>query len=384
MAKDKNNVRLRQLMEQAQGHIKKGEYKEARRILEAIDKKVDNPTVKSWLAKLDKVAPKDDLFGDMQFPDVVTPQLAQKKGLVRRLGEIAAVVLLALCGLSVLGAMLNGSNPDNAPTATAPSQGSAQEEIPTANEPTSIPSDTPIPSATNTPAPTTNTPQPTATITPTPLPTNTPVPTNTRIPPTPIPPIIFSSGSNGMQPVIGPVDIPTGFYEVTVTTSGFFIGEIETVSGTCNTDMMGLFNLSDGIANNGAENWFASENCRALIQISNTQQPWTLEFRAMGPQDIQPVAHEYYSSQEGLYAVIGPVVFEDGRYRATVTTSGFFIGSLETVEGTCDSGFMGLFNLSSGQANSGAQNLITTRECVAILVVGNTQQPWTLTFEQLQ
>jgi hypothetical protein len=307
--------------------------------------------------------------------------------LMRRVGKVGMIGIVTACGvcfLLVLGAALLAPSEMVIPTLNAGANNLAAVVSPMDSQNT-VPTEIATIASTNTPLPTntivpSSTPLPTNTVPP----TNTPLPTNTAIPPTPIPPIVFSSNTEGMQPVIGPIDIPTGFYEVTATTNGFFIGEIETVGGTCTTGTMGLFNLSQGIANAGAETWFASENCRALIQVSNTQEAWTLEFRAMGASDVQPVQSEYNSSTEGLYTVIGPVIFESGRYRATVTTSGFLIGDVETVSGTCDAGIMGLFNLSQGQANTGAQNLMTSRDCVGLIIISNTQQPWTLAFELLE
>jgi hypothetical protein len=82
--------------------------------------------------------------------------------------------------------------------------------------------------------------------------------------------------------------------------------------------------------------------------------------------------------------VLGPLVFEDGRYRVTATTSGFFIANLDVIDGTCDAGFMGLFNLSSGQANTGAQSLMTTSNCLTFIVISNTRESWTMDFELLE
>lgn len=149
----KNSDALRKAMEQAQQHIKKGEYDKGRAILEKIDAKVDNPTVKKWLAQLDKIAPKDDLFGDLEFPDVVGNPAQKKKG--RSWVRILAggVVLLCLC--SFIGSMMG--EPDDKPRPTRAA--------------VVVATDTPVP--TNSDG-TTNTPAPTATVTNTATITNTP------------------------------------------------------------------------------------------------------------------------------------------------------------------------------------------------------------------
>lgn len=217
----------------------------------------------------------------------------------------------------------------------------------------------------------------------TPSPTHTPPPSLTSTPEIRNS-LTFNSQENGLQAVIGPVSIPSGAYRVTATTNGFFIGQIQTVSGTCNADTMGLFNLMQGIATLGAETLFTSENCQAIISVSNTQQPWTLDFSQILRDDIQTAETTYNSDDYGLYAVIGPLQFIDGRYRVTATTEKFLIAQIHTISGRCDDGIMGLFNLMQGQAVNGAQTLLTTKDCIGLVVISNTQSPWTLEFELLQ
>lgn len=92
----------------------------------------------------------------------------------------------------------------------------------------------------------------------------------------------YSSNEEGLQPVIGPVPIPSGVYRATFTTTGFGIVDVEAVSGTCETGFGSLFNVSQGQADDGAQNTLtASDSCMALIQVSNTREPWTLEFETL-------------------------------------------------------------------------------------------------------
>ena len=96
-----------------------------------------------------------------------------------------------------------------------------------------------------------------------------------------------------------------------------------------------------------------------------------------------PVSSQYSSDQVGLFATIGPVALPNGRTRVTVQTQGFFIADLITVQGTCDTGFGSLFNLMSGQAAGGAQNIINGSGCVALFVTSNVSERWSLSFEPL-
>ncbi|MBC7815012.1 MAG: hypothetical protein H7175_27890 [Burkholderiales bacterium] len=197
------------------------------------------------------------------------------------------------------------------------------------------------------------------------------------------PTIRFSSSELGLRPVIGPVNIPTGTYRVTATTTGFIIVQLEPVSGSCEGGLLGLFNMMQGQGNDGAETMLVSENCQTLIQVSNTNEAWTLEFSRIDTLAPVPLDNHYDSTLNGLQAVIGPVSFLDGQYRVTANTDGFFIVQLQPLQGVCDTGFLGLFNLMQGQASSGAQSLFTSQGCVALITVENVTEPWTLDFERL-
>lgn len=199
-----------------------------------------------------------------------------------------------------------------------------------------------------------------------------------------IPVLTYSSEDLGLQPVIGPVDIPDGIYRATVKTDGFFIGKIEPVAGECLTGTLGLFNLSQGISTDGASSLVGSVECRGLIQISNTTEPWTLEFYAIDLEASELIQPSYSSDETGLYSVSNILKFEDGIYRVRVETDGFFIAAMETIAGECNSGFLGLFNLSQGQAASGAENTLQTEGCLAILTTTNVTDNWMMTFEKIE
>ena len=200
------------------------------------------------------------------------------------------------------------------------------------------------------------------------------------------PPVLrISSAEAGLQPVLGPIRLPTGVYIVEATTAGYFIGDVQALAGECTTQSGTLFNLSAGQANSGAETLLASSGCEMLLSISNTREPWTLTFTPFDPAaDVRNADDVIASAQEGLYAVIGPVELDDGMWRATVLTSGYLIVDTFTIDGTCDMSRGTLFNLSAGQASDGAQTTIGSEGCSMLIVTSNAREPWAMSFEQLR
>jgi hypothetical protein len=80
--------------------------------------------------------------------------------------------------------------------------------------------------------------------------------------------------------VLGPIEIPDGTYRVTVTTDGYFIADVQVVSGNCGDSLgLSLFILSSGDANAGAETVFNSSGCSALIAVDNVTEPWKIVFQ---------------------------------------------------------------------------------------------------------
>ena len=94
--------------------------------------------------------------------------------------------------------------------------------------------------------------------------------------------LVFSSAEYGLQPFIGPVEIAPGMYRAQVVTEGFFIARVSPTTGSCEGVSFGsLFNVSSGIASDGAQSGFVSQGCVAFIEISNTREPWTLTFEKL-------------------------------------------------------------------------------------------------------
>jgi hypothetical protein len=95
----------------------------------------------------------------------------------------------------------------------------------------------------------------------------------------------FNSDDDGLEAVIGPVDIPEGLYRATATADGFLAVQIEPLEGDCGPTGFGsaIFNLSQGDAVDGAESLLESDGCSALIITSNTgfTPLWTLTFEKL-------------------------------------------------------------------------------------------------------
>lgn len=194
----------------------------------------------------------------------------------------------------------------------------------------------------------------------------------------------FSSAEEGKQPLLGPLAIPGGYYRVRALTDGSFIARLETTEGKCDTSSVSsMFAFSEGEGSKGAEVLLHSINCHAFITISNINDDWTLEFYRVSTKDAVPVSNVYSSEDLGIAPLIGPIVFEDGYYRATLTTDGYMIMYVHTAAGTCGPK-TSLFNLSAGEGSEGAEALITSKECIGYLSIGNNSLPWTLTIEPIE
>ena len=342
--------------EAAKELIQEKKYDEARALL----KTINHPTAREWEAKLDKIAPpRTTAF-------VYDPAKKVRNGSPNRLGCIGILIV----AIVILIALLPNTPKSNQEAAVISSA------TPNLTQPkaTKTVDTTPIASATIT-----DTPQPTDT----PVPSATPTLTTTPSPvPTPSP-LAFDSATSGQQPVLGPLNLPSGIYRVTVATNGFFIAHLEAASGKCDAGFGGLFNLSSGQAKGGASALLTSDQCSALVSISNVTDAWKLQFQQITDATPKITRLRFDNASDGTQPVIGPLDLPSGTYRVRVVTNGFFIAHLDAVSGICDAGFMGLFNLSSGQANNGAETLLHSTDCVGLIAISNVTEPWTLEFQPI-
>lgn len=85
--------------------------------------------------------------------------------------------------------------------------------------------------------------------------------------------------------------------------------------------------------------------------------------------------------------VIGPIHIPAGTYRAVATTAGYLIVHVSAISGECGAGtrYMteGLFSLSRDEAVGGAEAILTSKECNALLEISNVTDPWILKLEKV-
>jgi hypothetical protein len=77
------------------------------------------------------------------------------------------------------------------------------------------------------------------------------------------------------------------------------------------------------------------------------------------------------------------VLVPEGIYRVTVTTPGYFIMRPTVIEGSCDPDGYSLFNLSDGEATSGAQAIFKSQKCAVLWEISNVTAPYKVTFEKM-
>ncbi len=84
--------------------------------------------------------------------------------------------------------------------------------------------------------------------------------------------------------------------------------------------------------------------------------------------------------------VIGPISIPTGSYIVHVVTSGYFIAMIKTLSGTCtgSDNTNGLFNLTAGDAATGADTTFDSTNCRMVIVTSNVSSAWTLTFTAIQ
>jgi hypothetical protein len=75
--------------------------------------------------------------------------------------------------------------------------------------------------------------------------------------------------------LLGPIDLPEGYYRLRAEGEGFIIVELEALSGDCEMDMINVMNM-ELTTEFETEDMIESEGCRATIQVSNVFAPWTL------------------------------------------------------------------------------------------------------------
>jgi hypothetical protein len=86
--------------------------------------------------------------------------------------------------------------------------------------------------------------------------------------------------------------------------------------------------------------------------------------------------------------VLGPVDVAAGVWKAKATTDGYMIVSVTPLSGECGAGsktFMtpGLFLIMAGQATNGAEAVLFSKGCSALIEISNVQSGWALRLEKV-
>lgn len=88
----------------------------------------------------------------------------------------------------------------------------------------------------------------------------------------------FSSDGEGMQPVLGPLQLTPGSYTLHVRTGGYFNAALEVEAGLCAYRDRSAGAFSRGQATDGAARILdvGPEGCAFLLAISSANEPWLL------------------------------------------------------------------------------------------------------------
>ncbi len=92
----------------------------------------------------------------------------------------------------------------------------------------------------------------------------------------------------------------------------------------------------------------------------------------------------FSSEIDGSQPVLGPIILEEGVYRATLTTEGFAIINGTELDGDCERELR-LFSIGRGDAANGAQAVINLEDdCEFLLEFSNITDAWAFTIEKLR
>jgi hypothetical protein len=91
----------------------------------------------------------------------------------------------------------------------------------------------------------------------------------------------------------------------------------------------------------------------------------------------------FSSEVDGAQPVIGPITFPDGVWKGTFTVNGVASVEMETLSGTCKSGY--LFVATEGDGTDGAEAIYKTEDnCETLISVTHVHGEWTLDFELIK
>ena len=204
----------------------------------------------------------------------------------------------------------------------------------------------------------------------------------------PLPLFSFSSNQEGLQPVLGPLSLPAGIYIFTATTDGYMAVSVQSLSDDCGRELsFPIFNLTRSRGADGAQTVVkVEEDCKVLLELSNTSDAWLLDIVSALSLPVQSVSssNSFSSVENGMRPVLGPFALPAGIYIFSATTNGYMTSFAHSLSGDCgwDLSFP-IFNLTRGRASSGAQTVIEVeKDCAVVLEIGNTSAYWQLEFNK--
>lgn len=92
--------------------------------------------------------------------------------------------------------------------------------------------------------------------------------------------LTYNSLDDGFQPVIGPIELPEGFYRISASAEGRFIVQFDLLDGECelvNDSSNVIFNVTERGAT-GTQKTLESSGCLIEISVRRAADPWTMTF----------------------------------------------------------------------------------------------------------
>lgn len=92
----------------------------------------------------------------------------------------------------------------------------------------------------------------------------------------------------------------------------------------------------------------------------------------------------FNEERNGRNKVLGPITLDEGLWKVTVTTEGYFAASdLEVLSGECEPTSYILLNLGRGDAIDGAEALIRSSGCEVLIPTSNVTDVWEMRIEKM-
>jgi len=171
--------------------------------------------------------------------------------------------------------------------------------------------------------------------------------------------------------VLSTINMPKGYYKISVLTMGFF--QLFDVSG------LTVFNLSNNVSN-GAETIFYSSGRDVSFRTDNISKAWTLTIENVDFSNPQPIENMNSVGTYSTPKVLGPYSVTAGStYVFSMLTNGFF--QLFSINPYIANSSDTIFNKFSG--NYGAETTASFPANIILLRSDNISGLWTTTVRKL-